>query len=306
MTAAWVASSVRAKLLARRRLGAAGARALAVAGTPEAAVDALSRSVYARDARQGQGVEDAGRAVGSVCVWHLRVLAGWTPPHGADVVRVFAARFELANIADRFGELAGGVARPPYELGALAVVSPRLAGARTPDEVRDALASSAWGDPGAAVWPAAAAALESRWANWLAAAVPWAPGWAAGWAALVAARLLATGERASAQAVREIQRELGPGWEGATDVAGLAGRLPRPAVWALAGLTGDEDVWRGEGRWWRRVDEEAAMTLRSARPGPAVAAAAAARLTADAWRVAAAIEAAAWGEQGREAFDAMG
>ena len=54
-----------------------------------------------------------------------------------------------------------------------------------------------------------------------------------------------------------------------------------------------------------RVDRDAASLLRAGRPGPAMAVAAAARLVADAWRVQAALEAAAWGRPGLEIFDAV-
>ena len=146
MSAGWVAGSVRGRLLTRRRLGVAGAREVAASGGVEAAVLRLSGSPYGRDVHQGLSVEDARRAIGSVCLWHLRVLAGWLPPRGGEAVRVFGARFELVNIADR---LAGpGVGPPPYELGALAVAWPRVAMATTADEVRAVLAGSAWGDPG--------------------------------------------------------------------------------------------------------------------------------------------------------------
>ena len=139
MSAGWVAGGVRGRLLTRRRLGAAGAREVAGSSGVEAAIARLTRSPYGRDVREGSSVEDAQRGIGSVCLWHLRVLAGWLPPRGGEVVRVFAARFELANIADRLAGLAGGLP-PPYELGGLAVAWPRVAMAVTADEVRAVLA----------------------------------------------------------------------------------------------------------------------------------------------------------------------
>ena len=90
----------------------------------------------------------ARRAVGSVCVWHLRVLAGWLPPHGGDVVRVFAGPFELANVADRLAGLGGAQVPEPYALGALGAAWSRVVAASTPEQVRSALAGSGWGDPG--------------------------------------------------------------------------------------------------------------------------------------------------------------
>jgi len=305
MTAGWVAGSVRGRLLTRRRLGVGGARAVAASGTSEAAVVLLADSPYGRDVTAGMPADDARRAVGAVCLWHLRVLAGWLPPRGGEVVRVFAARFELANIADRFVTTGG---RPPpeaYVLGALAVAWPRVAAASTTQEVRTALAGSAWGDPGTTDWPDAAVALEARWASWLADAVPGEPAWGAALAALVLARRIAVGQPVPAAAVTDLRRQLGRDWERAADLAGLAARLPRTGAWVLDGIEDPDDMWRAEGRWWQRVDRDAAATLRARRPGPDVAAAAAARLVADVWRVQAALEAAPWGRAGVEAFDAV-
>jgi len=304
VTAGWVAGAVRGRLLTRRRLGLAGARAVAASGGIEAAVGLLAGSPYGRDVHAGLPVADARRGIGSVCLWHLRVLAGWLPPRGGEAVRVFAARFELANIADRLAGLAGPWP-PPYELGGLAVAWPRMAVAATAEELRAALGASAWGDPGAAQWPEAASALDARWANWLADAVPGEGQWSAGAAALVVARLLSLGRHPPPAAMGDLRRQLGSGWEAAADLAELAARLPRVAAWTLADVTGPEDLWRAEGRWWQRVDRDAAATLRAGRLGPAMAAAAAARLMADAWRAQAALEAAAWGGLGLEVFDAV-
>jgi len=270
----------------------------------DAAIARLTRSPYGRDVREGSSVEEAQRGIGSVCLWHLRVLAGWLPPRGGEVVRVFAARFELVNIADRLAGLGGGLP-PPYELGGLAVAWPRVAMAVTADEVRAVLAASAWGDPGATGWPEAATALEARWASWLADAAPGAGEWSAGAAALVVARLLAAGQVPPPAAVGDLRRQLGRGWESAANLAELAARLPRAAAWTLVDVSGPEDLWPAEGRWWKRVDRDAAATLRAARPGPAMAGAVAARLVADAWRAQAALEAAAWGRPGLEIFDAV-
>ncbi len=305
MTAGWVAGGVRGRLLTRRRLGAVGARQVAASEGSEAAVALLARSPYGREVREGLSAAEARRGIGRVCLWHLRVLAGWVPARGGALVRVFAARFELVNIADRLAAFAGAPGPAPYPLGSLAVAWPRVAVAVTAEELRAVLSASVWGDPGVASWPEAAAALEVRWASWLAEAAPDAGEWAAGAAALVAARLLVAGQRAPAAAATDLQRLLGHGWEAATDIADLTARLPRAAVWSLADLDGSGDLWRGEGRWWRRVDRDAAATLRAARPGAAAVAAASARLVADAWRTQAALEAAAWGPRGLELFDAV-
>jgi hypothetical protein len=305
VSAGWVAGSVRARLLTRRRLGRAGARAVAAAGGTDAAVALLADSPYGRDVRAGMPADAARRAVGSVCLWHLRVLAGWLPPHGGEVVRVFAGRFELANIADSLVAMTGRQVPEPYTLGALGVAWPRVAAASTGQEVRAALAGSAWGDPGTATWPDAAVPLEARWAGWLADAIVDAPVWATGAAALVVARQLAVARPVPQAAMADLRRQLGRNWESATDLPGLAARLPRRGTWVLDGVDSPEGLWRAEGRWWQRVDGDAAATLRGARPGPDVAAAAAARLVVDVWRAQAALEAAPWGRTGVGTFDAL-
>lgn len=305
MSAGWVAGSVRGRLLTLRRLGAEDARSVAASGSTAAAVAGLANSVYGRDVHVGMSVTSARRAIGSACLWHLRVLAGWLPPRAGDVVRVFAGRFELANIGDRLAALAGERVAEPYILGALAVSWPRVAAASTTSEVRAALAGSVWGDPGTADWAAAAPALEARWTSWLAGAVPDASALAAGGAAMVVARQLAGAQPVPAAALGDLRRQLGRAWETATDVADLPARLPRAGAWVLDGVDAPRDLWRAEGRWWRRVDHDAANVLHAGRPGPAMAAAAAARLVADAWRAQAALEAAPWGREGVEAFDAV-
>lgn len=306
MSAGWVAGSVRGRLLTRRRLGRAGARRIAQCSHElDRAVGLVAGSTYGRNVRVGAELGDARRGVGAVCLWHLRVLAGWLPPRGGDVVRVFASRFEMVNIGDRLGALRGASVPEPYRLGGLALAWPRVASASTADGVRHALTASVWGDPGTEEWAQGMVALEARWANWLGDRVPGAGEWAAGAAALVLARLVASGDRIPPAALVDLRRQLGRRWEQVSTVTDLAGGLPRSAAWVLEGVTGSDDLWLAEGRWWRRVDRDAAATLRGARPGPAVAGAAAARLVADAWWVQAALEAAAWGPAGLEAFDAV-
>jgi hypothetical protein len=233
------------------------------------------------------------------------VLAGWLPPRGGEVVRVVAARFELANVAERMTELEGATVPEPFRMGTLALAWPRVAVAPTAEDVRAALGASPWGDPGSPDRAAVMVALEARWATWLGERVPGAATWGAGAAALMAARAIAGGGALGPGATGDLRRQLGRGWEAATTLPGLAAALDRAAAWVLDGVATPEDLWLAEGRWWRRVDRDAAATLRSARPGPAAVGAAAARLLADAWRVQAALEAAAWGPAGLEAFDAV-
>ncbi len=308
MSAGWVAGGVRGRLLVRRRLGRAGARAVAGAVSTEAAVALVAESPYGHRVEPGMSVENASRAVGAVCLWHLRVLAGWLPPRGGDVVRTFAARFELSDIGDRLVSLTPPVEPPPvpFDHGALGIAWSRVAAASSPDEIRVALARSAWGDPGATDWPSVAPALDARWATWLAAASP--PDmdhWALGAATLVAARAIETGRALPAAAATDVRRLIGHQWEGARDLGALASSVPRAGAWVLEGIGEPGDRWRAESRWWQRVDRDAADTLRTARPGPALAAASAARLVADMRRTRSALEAVRWGANGLAVFDAV-
>ena len=91
MSLAWVAGSVRAKALARRRLGSTVIRELAASSTTESALHMLTGSAYGRDVRPGLTVEQAQHAVRAALLWQLRVLAGWQPRAGAELVRRLAA-----------------------------------------------------------------------------------------------------------------------------------------------------------------------------------------------------------------------
>jgi hypothetical protein len=143
MAAGWVAGSVRARALARRRLGRAGARTLAASGSLPSAVEALAASPYGRDVRAGSSLAEAQRSVGAALLWHLRVLAGWQPLEGSQAVRALAGWFEIANVDDLLGALSG-VDRPePYRLGRLAVAWSRLVGSTSAEQIREVLATSA-------------------------------------------------------------------------------------------------------------------------------------------------------------------
>src|SRR6476469_2657449 len=144
MTAAWAAGGVRARALSSRRLGAQGARAVVASGDLGAAVAQLAQGPYGHDVRPGQGLAAAQRAVAATYLWHLRVLAGWLPRPGVEVVRLLAGWAELANIESLLRSLgpappSGASAAPPYELGSLATVWPRLQHEREQAAVRRVL-----------------------------------------------------------------------------------------------------------------------------------------------------------------------
>lgn len=282
MSVGWVAGSVRARALARRRMGRAAARALAASPSLDAAVATLAATPYRHDVHPGQDLAEAQRGVAATLLWHLRVLAGWLPREGADTMRLLVAWFEIANVEDLLHRLAGGAAEEPFRLGTLATAWPRLERARSPAELRTTLATSRWGDPGAETPWAVMVGMRLSWAARLAAAVDRAAAWAAGAAAL-----------------------LGPAALAATSLPELLDRLPARARWALLGVAGLDELWQAEARWWTRVERDGFELLRATGQGPAPVLGAVAVLGVDAWRVRAALELAARGGRPLEVFDAL-
>lgn len=291
MSAGWTAAGVRGRGLLRRRLGGVGARQLATSPSLSAALDVLERTPYGREISQGQDLAAAQHAVSAVVLWHLRILAGWDPPLGAGPLRVLGSGFEIANVTGHILGLSGEPARAPYALGSLATAWPAVSAARTPAEVRAALRSSAWGDPGSEHLPAIRLALQLAWARRVFDGAPGAGDWASAGAALLVARVLAAGAEVSLGpvAVRDASHLLGPNWQRATSLADLGRHLPRVAARALEGVENREQLWRAEVRWWATV--EAAATALALRPRPDASAGVgvAALLAADAWRIRAAL-----------------
>lgn len=303
MSLAWVAGSVRAGLLASRRVGRAGARALAERGSLEEAVRELSASPYGHELAAARSLEEAQRAVAATLLWHLRVLAGWLPPPGGELLRAMAAGFELANVQDRLAYFAGEPYRPAFELGTLATAWPALARTGSPEQMRAVLAGSRWSDPGSSEPAAIATALRAAWAGRIAAAVPDAAAWARSAAALLLAREVWRG----GQRLAGLRRVAGLSdrWSHPASPADLAALLPANLRWALAGIDGPEELWQAEARWWSRVEADAARLTAARRQGRATVVGVVGLLAVDAWRVRAALAAAALGRAGREAFDAV-
>ncbi len=310
MSAGWVASGVRARAMSGRRVGAAAARQLAsVPGLAEA-VDELAGTPYGHVVRPGQTLAEAQHAVSATLLWHLRVLGGWVPHGDARILRVLAGGFEIANTDERLRELGGAAAEPAFQLGTLSTAWNRIALARSPAHVREALTRSVWGDPGAETAAAVHLGMRLSWAARVTAAVPDARPWAGGAAALLLAReVVLAGRRPTAEAVRVAGSLLGSTWVAATSVASLRAALPHPARWALDAVQDPTDLWRAEAAWWLRVERDGFALLR----GPVTTAAPvigmAAVLAADAWRVRAALAVAARGgaltPEALEAFDAV-
>jgi hypothetical protein len=98
LTAGWVAGNVRAKAMARRQLGADSARRPAACGSLPEAQRMLAATSYGPAGRPGQSLAAAQRAVAGTLLWDVRVLAGWLPRDGVDLLRAVVGWFELANV----------------------------------------------------------------------------------------------------------------------------------------------------------------------------------------------------------------
>jgi hypothetical protein len=239
-------------------------------------------------------------------LWHLRILAGWAPPYGADRVRRLASAFEIANVAAQFARFAGRPAEAPYALAALGTGSERIGAARSPHDLRAALAHSPWGDPGADEPAGIVTAMRAAWARRVAESVPEARPWAEGFALLLVARALANGVvPGGPPARRNLRATIGTRWEGARSFDELRTNVPH-AAWVLAGVASAADLWHAQTRWWARIEADGLRLCASPRPEPAMLAGVVTLLAVDAWRTRGALELAARGGAGEtEWFDAV-
>jgi hypothetical protein len=270
-------------------------------------VAALAATPYGHEVRPGQGLAQAQRAVAATLLWHLRVLAGWLPRRGWEMLRSLAGWFEIAGVDELLQRLAGRPSEEPFHLGALATAWPRLATARSTVELRERLAASPWGDPGETTARAMQLGMRLSWMARVGAELERATPWAAGAAALlVAHERFVAGRDLPAMALARARSLLGADALEATSLAELARRLPSRARWALEEITGPQELWLAEARWWSRVERDGFALLRDPRLGPAPVLGAVAVLAADAWRVRAALEVAARGGRAMEVLDGLG
>lgn len=312
MTAGWVAGVVRARDLARRCPGPGGAREIAAAVSLDDALGRLAATPYRRYTRSAVGLPEVQRAVMATLLWHLRVLAGWLPPGGAGLLRPLAAGFEIANVASRLAARDGPgadhevPALAPYRLGALETAWRALERTATPAQLRAALRASPWGDPGAETPWALVTGMRMAAARRTSAEVRPARRWAQGRAALLVARERFVHVRRLPGPVRRDAAELlGPRAVDAASFRDFRERLPATARWVLADVEEPGELWRAEARWWRVLHQEGTALLRDGGYGPRAVVGAVAVLSADAWRVRAALESAVRGGRPREAFDAL-
>lgn len=229
-----------------------------------------------------------------------------------------------------------------FELGGLATAWPRLRTAATAEELQAALASSPWGDPGPE--SQRSDVLTVLWLRRLTAEAAAVRPWAAAAAALICARLVLVDRTDPSSRLAALVRPLlGTGWTG-TDwtstatgggtgtgtVAGAGGpetrtsiqasgpltsaartpetlrsMLPPAAAQALEGVDRTTDLWRAEAALAVRIETDGFALLRAGLPGPDVVLGAMAVLATDAWRVRAALAAAAVNAGSSEVLDAV-
>ena len=311
MSAGWVAGTVRARAMARRRLGSGAARALAASPSLDDALAVLAATPYGHDVRTGQTLAEAQHAVAATLLWNLRVFAGWLPRDGGERLRVLAGWFELADVDELLRGLAG--ARPPRPLFRLGQPgdrrAPGLAAAGSPDRAAAGAGHLAVGRSRRRR-PRAWSCRRCGWPGPNGSpprcrpARPWALGGARA----------ARGPRAVRRAAAGCPTPPRPRPAGCSGAAALDGRLarrpgrrpPRRRALGSGRASRSRRSCGGPrpagGRGWTR---DAAALLRRPRFGlePAVGAVGAAAV--DAWRVRAALECAARGGGALEVFDAV-
>lgn len=297
MTAGWIAAGVRGRGLLRRRCGPEEGRRLASSSSLASALARLEPTPYGREIRPDMDLETAQHMVSATVVWHLRVLAGWEPPLGAGPLRLLAGGFEIANITGHLLELAGKLARTPYELGSLATAWPAVSAARTPAEARAALRSSAWGDPGSEKLPEIRLGLQFAWARRLFDGAPGTADWATAGASLLMARVLTASARSSLSpaAEQDATHLLGPEWRHATSLEDLGRHLFRGPARSLQGAGNTDQLWRAEAQWWEMVEASATSLVARSRPDASSGVGIGALLAVDAWRIRGALAMAARG-----------
>lgn len=308
-----MAGVVRAKALARRRLGAGGARALATSSALAEAVTALHHSPYGHDVRAGMSLGEAQHAIAASLLWNMRVLAGWLPRGGADVIRLLAAGFEVANLDEHLARLHGEPAEAPYSLGTLDTAWSRLSHSTTLSGVADVLGSASWRLGDVTTRWEQQVGLRLAWADAVVAGVPSAAAWAKSGAALLVLREVALGGRPlTPPLTRRASYVLGPAFveevgRGQRDLPALRALLQSDTRSTLDDLDGVDDLWRAEVGWWQRVEHDGFGLLRGSSYDQRPVVGAVAVLAVDAWRTRAALEVAARGGTGTalEAFDVV-
>ncbi|GAA1599247.1 MULTISPECIES: hypothetical protein [Kribbella] len=310
MSPGWVAATVRAKAMARRRLGAGAAHRLASAPSLADALGMLDGTAYARAAMPGASgatLPEAEQLVAAAELWQLRVLAGWLPRSAVGLARALGARYELLNIEAHALALGDPRRRSTYhELGSLALSWPRIAATTSVAELRVALAASPWGDPGDEWAETLHDLLLIRWLRMLAAEAPRAGEWVSGAAVLIAAKQLLVATRGPAESVaRALAPLIGSDWVRTRSVPGLRTAAPSAGRWVLDGIGSPAEIWRAEAGLAARIESDGFRLLRQGTPGVDPVLGAVAVLAVDGRRVRAALADAAYGTGPGEVLDVL-
>ena len=305
MSAGWVAGSVRAQAMAARHRDRDRARRLAACQSLSDALRDLSATSYGRGGLPDRTLAGAQQAIAAAILWNVRVLAGWLPREGVQMLRILAGWFEIANTDELLRAMADQPGGEEFRLGALATAWPRLRQASSLRALRASLAASPWRDPGEDTARAVGLAMRARWAARVAGHGDTARTWAAGAAALLlAGERFTAGRPVNPAVLHTVADLLGPAAARAATLGELARGLPPHARWALAGIGSPDDLWQAEAAWWRRVEQDGSRLLRAG-PGHETVLGAVAVMGADARRTSAALEIAARGGQSLEAYDAV-
>jgi hypothetical protein len=281
MNASWVAGAVRARQLARHRLGSQGEQELAACRDLDEALAMLAGTAYEEALRAGRDLEAVQHAVADQALWHLRILAGWVPAGGIRAVQALAAWFEIANVEETVFAISSNESiPPPYQMGRLSLARRGVHRAASLVEVRRALTRTRWGDPGGDRADALLFGVRLAWGELLRRVIRQRRDWGLGLTALVLAQ-----DRFLPGARHPVPRHvagLGSGWRDATDVESFVAALPARAAWALADVRDATDLWEAEETWWRRVVADGYDLLRHGRLGQGTVVGAAAVIVADA------------------------
>ena len=320
MNADWVAASVRARSMAQRRLGADPCRTVAAQPTLAAGLALLAETVYGVRLAAVQSDSTASpsaltlaaveHALRATTLWQVRVLSGWLPVAGSRLARALAAEYEVDNILALAARLHPGApgtsAEPVYlALGALATAWPRARTAQTPDELAQVLRASRWGEIGTGPGSLRDILTLSRLGRLAAESLPARP-WTQSAAGLLVARVRLVDQTEPSLRFRQLARPLvGARWLQATTMPELRDTLPHAARSTLDGIDDPRDLWRAEARHHESMESDALRLLRAALPGPDVILGGVVILAVDAWRVRAALGAAAAGRGASEVLDAV-
>lgn len=305
MTAAWIASDVRATAMSHRVLGRAATRELAIQGSMASAIAMLANSPYGHEMRADLSLEAAQHAIAATALWNIRVLAGWVPAAGIPMMRILVGWYEIANVEALLRSDFDSPAHPYFRLGGLATGWGRLSGASSAAELCDLLATTAWGRPDDESPHTIGVTLRSVLLQDAAGALPECRNWITSAAALLLARERSGGRQPAPRSEHALRTLLGGQAVAAPDFEQFVNEVPEAAQWAFDGVASERDLWRAESRWWSRVESDGLTHLRGAKFGPLPVIGAVAVMAADAWRVRGALTAAANGTPGVEGFDAL-